>query len=264
MRGSTSARRGAVAAMVAVAVLGPAAPAAAHVTIDPSTTAAGSLAVLTVTVPHGCAGSPTTAVTVSVPPEVVEVGVAPAAGAPATAWATEVRTEPLAEPATAHDGTTLTERVALVTFRAATPLPDGEQGVVALEVRLPDAEGATLAFPTVQTCEQGEVAWIEVAAAGAGDGLARPAPTLVVTARDPAAPPPVAPTATAAPGTEDVAQPASGDGGVVEALDAAGSGAVADGDVDGGAAPVAAAVGVTALLGGLVGGGLLVRRRRRS
>lgn len=251
--------------MVAVAVLGPAAPAAAHVTIDPSTTAAGSLAVLTVTVPHGCDGSPTTAVTVSVPPEVVEVGVAPAAGAPATAWATEVRTEPLAEPATAHDGTTLTERVALVTFRAATPLPDGEQGVVALEVRLPDAEGATLAFPTVQTCEQGEVAWIEVAAAGAGtDGLARPAPTLAVTARDPAAPPPVAPTATAAPGTEDVAQPASGDGGVVEALDAAGSGAPADGDVDEGAAPLAAAVGVTALLGGLVGGGLLVRRRRRS
>ncbi|WP_199423254.1 YcnI family protein [Actinotalea solisilvae] len=218
MRGSTSARRGAVAAIVAVAVLGPAAPAAAHVTIEASTTAAGATAVLTLTVPHGCDGSPTTAVTVRVPDEVTAV-----TPSGTTAWATEVRAE--------ADAT-------LVTYRAASPLPDGEHAVLELGVRLPDAEGTTLAFPTVQTCEQGEVAWIEVAAAGASaDGLARPAPTLVLTARDPAAPPPAVPTA--APGTS------------------------ASTPTDGTAAPVAAAAGVTALLGAVLGGGALVRRRHR-
>ena len=33
-------------------------------------------------------------------------------------------------------------------------------------MRLPDAAGETFAFPTVQTCEEGETGWTEVAEEG--------------------------------------------------------------------------------------------------
>ena len=42
-------------------------PASAHVTITPSTTAAGAFAVLEVSVGHGCEGSPTTEITIQMP-----------------------------------------------------------------------------------------------------------------------------------------------------------------------------------------------------
>ena len=61
-------RAGAVAALVAVVAW--AAPASAHVTITPSTTAAGAFAVLEVSVGHGCDGSPTTEITIQMPPEI--------------------------------------------------------------------------------------------------------------------------------------------------------------------------------------------------
>lgn len=47
-----------------------AAPASAHVDIVASTTAAGARAVLELDVPHGCDGSATTALTVTMPPEI--------------------------------------------------------------------------------------------------------------------------------------------------------------------------------------------------
>ena len=48
--------------------------------------------------------------------------------------------------------------------------------------RLPDDVGSTLSFPTIQTCEEGETAWIEVPAAGHdADDLDRPAPGFVLT-----------------------------------------------------------------------------------
>ena len=63
----TLARLGAAPAVLGIAVLGVAAPAGAHVTITPSTTAAGAFAVLTVSVPHGCDGSPTTQIAIADP-----------------------------------------------------------------------------------------------------------------------------------------------------------------------------------------------------
>lgn len=136
-----------------------AAPAAAHVTLIPSSTAAGSTAVVRLLVPHGCEGSATTELAVRMPAAVTEVS-AEGEGR----WQAE-----LADDA--------------VTFRSDEPLPDGEEDSVEFSVRLPDDAGATLVFPIVQRCEQGEAAWTEVAADEASrEALDMPAPVLVVTA----------------------------------------------------------------------------------
>ena len=49
------------------------APAGAHVTITPEATAAGSFTVVTVSVPHGCEGSPTTKVAIQIPEDILAV-----------------------------------------------------------------------------------------------------------------------------------------------------------------------------------------------
>lgn len=149
-------------ALVAVGTLAVAAPAQAHVTLQPGSAVAGSTVTLELAVEHGCDGAATTALAVRLPEDVSDVrplddprwdATAPTAGSPAT-----------------------------VTFRAVTPIPDGQPASVALSVRLPEEEGV-LVLPTVQSCEGGELAWLEATADGsADDSLELPAPTLRVTA----------------------------------------------------------------------------------
>ncbi len=134
------------AALIGFAFLGFASPAGAHVTVTPSTTAAGAHAVLRFAVEHGCKESPTTRITIQIPPQVTSVTPTRTA-----LWRVEKRTDPVA-----------VERVSSVTFSTDTPLPDGYREVIEVAVQLPEADGTTLAFPTIQTCEQGESAWIEV------------------------------------------------------------------------------------------------------
>ncbi|MCL8024493.1 YcnI family protein [Nocardioides bruguierae] len=148
---------------VAAALLLPAAPAAAHVGITPDTTAADAYAVVEVAVPHGCDGSPTTSVAISVPDGVI--GVVPTR-------------HPLWDLATAEadDGTQT------VTYTALEPLPEGVRDTFEIALRLPDAPGETLVFPTIQTCEEGETAWIEVAPEGEdAHELEHPAPSFTLT-----------------------------------------------------------------------------------
>ena len=134
------------------------APASAHVTLVPSTTQAGAVSVLELEVPHGCAGSATTALSVRLPEGVVDVSVA----------STERWTAVHADGA--------------VTFTTEDPLPDAMRDHVELSVRLPDSAGDRLDFPIVQRCRDGEAAWTEVAEDEASaDELEMPAPFLVVT-----------------------------------------------------------------------------------
>lgn len=150
----------AAAAAATLVVLG-AAPAAAHVTITPSTTAAGATAVLRVEIPHGCEESSTTSFSLRLPEEVEDVSATDRGR-----WTV----------ARADDG---------LTWTTDRPLPDGEHDEVEFSVRLPDTAGTTLVFPVVQRCEQGEVAWTEVAEHGEGhDDLDRPAPVVTVTGGD--------------------------------------------------------------------------------
>jgi uncharacterized protein YcnI len=170
----------AVPLALGVVVLGVAAPASAHVEITATTTAAGANTVLTVNVPHGCDGSPTTKIAIQIPKEINEV--TPTRNA---LWNVTKQTEKLDPPVTAEDGDEITERTATVVYTAKTPLPDGYRDAFELSLQLPDAEGTTLTFPTIQTCEKGESAWIEVPEAGQSEeDLELPAPSVTITAAE--------------------------------------------------------------------------------
>ena len=172
------ARLGAVVAAAAAGVLIAAAPAQAHVSLTPSTTAAGAYAVLELSVPHGCDGSATTAVTIQIPEEIPAV--TPTRNA---SWTVEKESQQLDPPLTDSHGNEVTERVTTVTYTAKDPLPEGFRDVFELSVQLPDSEGDTVVLPTIQTCEQGESAWIQVPQEGQDeDELELPAPAFVLTA----------------------------------------------------------------------------------
>lgn len=239
----TLARLGAIPLSLGAVVLGVAAPASAHVSITASTTAAGAFTVLTVSVPHGCDGSATTEVTIQIPEEISTV--TPTRNA---MWDVEKQTEELDPPVTDDDGNEITERVATVTYTAKTPLPDGYRDAFELSLQLPDAEGTTLVFPTIQTCEKGEAAWIEVPEAGQSeDDLELPAPSVTITSAE--------------GGAHGSEEPAPQDGGAEHDGDEGG------GDQDGGDQDGtdlgAWALGV-AVLGLLLGGVAVVLARRRT
>lgn len=154
-----------------------AAPASAHVTLSPDTTAAGSYAVLTVSVPHGCEGSATTSIAISMPEQIPQV-----TATRNPYWDLEVETEALAEPIEDAHGNEITERESVVVYTAKEPLPDPVRDSFELSVQLPDAAGETLAFPIVQTCEEGETGWTEVPEEGQdAEELEHPAPLVTIT-----------------------------------------------------------------------------------
>lgn len=210
-------------------------PAAAHVTVTPTTTVAGEYAVLTVSVPHGCDGSGTTKVAIKIPTEINAVTPTLNQG-----WNVEKVMVPLNPPVKDAHGNELTQRVDQVVYTAKAPLPDGYRDAFELSVKLPDAAGTTLIFPSVQTCEQGETGWVEVPGAGQkADDLEHPAPSFTLTAKD-AEKVADAPAAPAAP----VASETTDDGESVPAV-----------------TWIALAVGV---LGLLLGGFAVIRPRRVS
>ncbi|WP_183101571.1 YcnI family copper-binding membrane protein, partial [Nocardioides pelophilus] len=144
------------------------------------TTPAGSYAVLTVSVPHGCDGSATTKIAIDLPEPIHAV--TPTRN---PFWTVEKEMEQLDEPITDAHGNEITERVDQVVYTARTPLPEGQRDTFELSLQLPDAEGETLAFPILQTCEEGETGWTEVAADGQDeDDLERPAPLVTITAAE--------------------------------------------------------------------------------
>ncbi|WBB53525.1 YcnI family protein [Verrucosispora sp. WMMD573] len=161
----------------AVALTG--APAAAHVTVSPSVTTAGSYTVLTFGVPHGCDTSATTKVSIKMPEQIVSV--TPTVN---SNWTVQKVMAELNPPVKDGHGNEITQRVTEVVYTAKTPLPADLRDTFELSLKLPDAAGETLAFPAVQTCEQGETPWVEMPAAGQdADELEHPAPAFVLTAK---------------------------------------------------------------------------------
>lgn len=166
---------GATAALGIVALT--AGAASAHVDVAPDTTAAGSYAVLTFSVPHGCEGSPTTKVAIQMPADIPQVTPTVNPG-----WTVEKVSEKLPEPIEDAHGNELTERVSQVVYTARTPLQDGYRDTLALSVQLPERVGETLTFPVLQTCAKGETAWNETPAQGQDEEeLENPAPALTIT-----------------------------------------------------------------------------------
>ena len=153
--------------------------ASAHVTASASSTAAGSYSVITFSVPHGCEGSPTTAIAIEIPDDILSV--TPTRN---PYWTFDLTKIPL-DPPTEDQS----ERVSVVTYTAETPLPEGVRDTLELSVKLPEGEaGDVVEFPITQTCEEGETLWvgdevpsITMTAAEEGDGHGASAPTEAAT-----------------------------------------------------------------------------------
>lgn len=206
----TLARLGALPLAAGLVVAG-AGTAAAHVTVTPSLTSAGSYSVLTFSVGHGCDGSPTTRIAIQMPEQVLAV--TPTRNPD---WDVEKKMVDLDQPVEDSHGNEITERVDQVVYTARTPLPDGYRDSFELQLQLPDAAGETLTFPTIQTCEEGETAWIETPSEGQDpETLESPAPAFVIEEAGAAATEPAAATA-------DEPEPAADDAGPGVALGVAG------------------------------------------
>lgn len=143
------------------ALLAVAAPlsASAHVGVSPSTTGAGSYSVLTFSVPHGCEGSPTTAIAITIPEEVASV-------------------TPTVNPGWEVSATKDGQRVSQVVYTAHEPLPAELRDTFELSVRLPEGEqGDRILFPVLQSCVQGSADW-----ADPSEDAELPAPSIVLSA----------------------------------------------------------------------------------
>jgi uncharacterized protein YcnI len=127
--------------------------ASAHVALASATsTAPGTVSVITFSLGHACDGSPTTAVAIDLPAPMS--GVVPTAKA---GW--QIATE------TDVDGTT-------VTYTAETPLADGIRDTFDVQAYLPE-DATELVMPAMQTCVEGGYAWD-------GSDADHPAPTLAL------------------------------------------------------------------------------------
>jgi len=128
--------------------------ASAHVGVTASTTAAGAYSVLTFSVGHGCDGSPTQTIAITIPDgiDAVTPTVNPN-------WTISRVMEPLDEPIAEEDGDQITERTSQVVYTANTPLAADQRDTFQLSLALAGKEGDVLEFPTLQTCEVGETNW---------------------------------------------------------------------------------------------------------
>lgn len=156
-----------------------AAPAAAHVTIDPSEGPADGYATLQVQVPHGCEDSPTRVLRVQIPESVPSV-------TPQVHPGWEVTTKEGPKDAVELHGETVTRGVKEVVWTATEtdPLPSDRLDLFGMSVKLPAGKaGDPVYFPTVQECVKGESAWIQIPRAGESeDELESPAPAVTLTA----------------------------------------------------------------------------------
>lgn len=112
-------------------------------------------------VDHGCSGSATTAIRVTVPAGFMGAKPMPKAG-----WVLSTVVGTLDKPFDDH-GKQTTEGVTSITW-TATPgnaLPDAYFDEFVLRGNLPGAAGS-MGFKVLQTCEKGRVDWADVPAAG--------------------------------------------------------------------------------------------------
>lgn len=143
----------------------------AHVVFSQPAATAGAHWAGALRVSHGCDGSATTSVRVEIPAGIIVARPQPKAG-----WTIAIERAPLPTPVPAEGGATLTERVVAITWTGR--LADDQFEEFGVAAKLP-AEIGPLAFPVIQTCEQGENRWTETAVAGA-PRPAHPAPVLTL------------------------------------------------------------------------------------
>lgn len=164
------------AAIGGAALIAAGTSASAHVTVDPGEGSAGERTLLTFAFSHGCDGSATTEIRIQIPESIPTVAPTINPG-----WDASKEMETLETPIEASHGEQITERVAEVIYTAKAPIPDGFRDTFVLSLTLPDTPGETIYFPTIQTCETGETAWIEIPDDGqSADDLEAPAPAVEI------------------------------------------------------------------------------------
>jgi periplasmic copper chaperone A len=178
-------RMAGVAAMTGL-LLAIAVPASAHVFItDGSAIVGGGYGTeFTFRVPHGCGGAATDSLEVQIPAGVTSVKPKQLAG-----WTIDVVSTPPVLPSMAPGASFTDEQMDAMNAPVVTSvkwsggsLPDDEYADFQLSAIFPEAPGP-IAFPTVQTCGDTQVAWIEIPAAGQDpETLEHPAPTVTVVA----------------------------------------------------------------------------------
>ncbi|MDG4769419.1 YcnI family protein [Solwaraspora sp. WMMD792] len=236
-------------AAVLVGVLGLAAPAAAHITVNPSQATVGDYARLAFRVPNESDEHSTVEVEVVLPEDapVASVSLARVPG-----WTADVQVAPVDPPLEVH-GAQITEAVSRIVWTADSPQDGVQPGeFVEFPVSLgPLPEAEQLVFKSLQTYSDGTVVrWIEVPVPGEEEP-ATPASVLTLTSAEEDSP------AVGGGGQEPVDDEAPAD-------DAATGSDAGESDTGGnGAALGVGIVGLLAGLGGLALGGLAFARTRR-
>ncbi len=147
-------------------------PAAAHIVLETREAPAGSYHKTIFRVPHGCSGSPTTAIAVTIP-----AGILVAKPQPKPGWQLTIVRQALPQPVKGPHDSTIAERVDRIVWEGGS-LPDSWFDEFAIQVRLPDASpGTLLHFPVEQTCAEGARHWTSTDASQPD-----PAPALRLTA----------------------------------------------------------------------------------
>lgn len=148
--------------------------ASAHVVLERSEAPANSNYRAVLRVAHGCKGSPTTALKVTLPEGAI--GARPMAKA---GWTVATKRAPYAKPYPGPHGT-LTEGAREIVWSSGN-LPDDQFDEFVFNVRLSDdfKPGETVYFPVEQNCESGAHRWVEIPKDGENaHDLAEPAPGL--------------------------------------------------------------------------------------
>ena len=170
--------RGIVGGLVAAtAVLLLAAPASAHVSVDPSEASKGSFTKVSFRVPNEKEDANTTSVEVNMPEDapIANVSVKPVPG-----WTANIETRTLEEPIQGDDGE-VSEVVDKVTWSGGTIAPGEFQEFDVSLGPLPE-DLDQIEFPAIQTYDdRDEVRWIEEPGAD-GSEPEHPVPTLFLTA----------------------------------------------------------------------------------
>lgn len=151
------------------------APTAAHVTATPNSAPAGSYFRTALRIGHGCEGSPTVALRVTVPDGIYTIRPQMKPG-----WTITIHKSPLPAPVDIGHGHSTSEKIDWIEWRGG-PLPDAYFDEFGLSMKLPDAASDTaIYFPAIQECAEGARHWIEMPA-GDGAHLKDPAPAITLT-----------------------------------------------------------------------------------
>jgi uncharacterized protein YcnI len=132
--------------------------ASAHIVFEQKQAPAGSYFKGTLLVGHGCNGSATRAVTVTVPE-----GVQGAHPQPKPGWQLDIKRAKLAKPYVSH-GKTIDEDVRTIRWYGNT-LADEQFDEFRMLMKLPE-QGGKLYFPVLQECENGKSEWTQIPADG--------------------------------------------------------------------------------------------------